>query len=77
MTNNLLTVNIQDEYTLRTVEVNSGAIKTIRHCGGKIIQGPIITDNMVTITVLEPSGNKVGKIYKLPQLSLHKTFVAS
>jgi len=75
MQENLLTVNVQDKNTIRTVDVNSGAIKTIRDVGGEIIQGPLITGNMVTITVLEPSGNKLGKVYTLPSLALHKTFI--
>jgi len=72
----LLTVSIHDEYTIKTVDVNTGAIKNIRHVGGKIIQGPVITDDRVTVTVQEPSG-KIGKIYTISNLFLKKTFVVT
>jgi len=72
----LLTVSIHDDYTIKTVDVNSGAIKNIRHVGGKIIQGPVITDDRVTVTVQEPSG-KIGKIYTISNLFLKKTFVVT
>jgi len=72
----LLTVSIHDDYTIKTVDVNTGAIKNIRHVGGKIIQGPVITDDRVTVTVQEPSG-KIGKIYTISNLFLKKTFVVT
>jgi len=76
MTDALLTVSIHDDYTIKTVDVNTGAIKNIRHVGGKIIQGPVITDDRVTVTVQEPSG-KIGKIYTISNLFLKKTFVVT
>jgi len=76
MADQLLTVSIHNDTTLKTVDVNTGAIKIIRHVGGKIIQGPVITDDKVTVTVEEPSG-KTGKIYKLPNLSLYRTFLVN
>ena len=72
----LLTVSIHDDYTIKTVDVNTGAIKNIRHVGGKIIQGPVITDDRVTVTVQEPYG-KIGKIYTISNLFLKKTFVVT
>ena len=76
MSDALLTVSIHDENTIKTVDVNTGAIKNIRHVGGKIIQGPVMTGDIVTITVEEPSG-KVGKIYTVSNLFLKKTFVVT
>lgn len=68
-----ITVSIHNEYTLRTVDVNNGAIKVIRQVGGKIVQGPVITGDKVSITVETPGG-KIGKIFSLPNLILTRTF---
>ena len=77
MPDELLTVDIHNEYTLKTIDTNSGAIKTIRQVGGKIIRGPVIMGkDRVSITVETPTG-KIGKVLKLPNLLIIKTFQAS
>ena len=77
MPDEFLTVDIHDEFTLKTIDTNSGAIKTIRQVGGKIIRGPVIMGkDRVSITVETPTG-KIGKVFKLPNLIIVKTFQAS
>ena len=77
MPDELLTVDIHNDYTLKTIDIRSGAIKTIRQVGGKIIRGPVlIGQNSVSITVETPTG-KIGKVLKLPNLIVIRTFQAS
>ena len=61
MPDDLLTVDKRYDYTLKTIDVNSGAIKTVRQVGGKIIQGPVITGDKVSVTIETPTG-KVGSL---------------
>jgi len=70
--NQVLTVAVHNDYTLKTIDVNTGAIKTVRQVGGKIIQEPIVTKNEVSCTVETPGG-KFLKIFKLPNLLPVKT----
>lgn len=77
MSDEFLTVDIHDEFTLKTIDTNSGAIKTIRQVGGKIIRGPVMMGkDRVSITVETPTG-KIGKVLKLPNLIIIRTFQAS
>jgi len=77
MPDELLTVDIHDEFTLKTIDTNSGAIKNIRQVGGKIIRGPVMMGkDRVSITVETPTG-KIGKVLKLPNLIVIRTFQAS
>mgnify|MGYP003149658029 FL=1 len=77
MPDELLTVDIHDEFTLKTIDTNSGAIKNIRQVGGKIIRGPVMMGkDRVSITVETPTG-KIGKVFKLPNLIVIRTFQAS
>lgn len=76
MHKDLVTVTLHNDNTLKTVDVNTGAIKVIRQVGGKIIQGPVVTGNKVTITIEEPTA-KFGKVYSLPNLILIRTFPIS
>lgn len=69
MSNNNLTVSSHDQHTIKTIDIVNGAIKTVRHVGGKIISGPIISGDTVSVTVEEPQGQST-KIYKLPNLNL-------
>lgn len=71
-----LTVAVHNQYTLKTIDVNTGAIKVIRQVGGKIVQGPVVTGDLVSCIVETPSG-KTGKVFKLPNLIVTKTFSAS
>ncbi len=73
MPDDLLTVDKRDDYTLKTIDVNSGAIKTVRQVGGKIIQGPVISGDKVSVTIETPTG-KVGKVFKLPTLIIQKSY---
>jgi|ETNmetMinimDraft_31_1059906.scaffolds.fasta_scaffold208373_1 hypothetical protein len=76
MPDELLTVDIHNDYTLKTIDIRSGAIKTIRQVGGKIIRGPVLIGrDSVSITVETPTG-KIGKILKLPNLLIVKSFPA-
>ena len=70
-----LTVDKRDDYTLKTIDINSGAIKNVRQVGGKIIQGPVLTGDEVSITIETPTGKR-GKVFKLPSLILHKEYPA-
>ena len=77
MSDEFLTVDIHDEFTLKTIDTNSGAIKNIRQVGGKIIRGPVMMGkDRVSITVETPTG-KIGKVLKLPNLIVIRTFQAS
>jgi len=76
MHKDLVTVTLHNDNTLKTVDVNTGAIKVIRQVGGKIIQGPVVTGDKVTITIEEPTA-KFGKVYSLPNLILIRTFPIS
>ena len=76
MHKDLVTVILHNDNTLKTVDVNTGAIKVIRQVGGKIIQGPVVTGDKVTITIEEPTA-KFGKVYSLPNLILIRTFPIS
>lgn len=77
MSDEFLTVDIHDEFTLKTIDTNSGAIKNIRQVGGKIIRGPVMMGkDRVSITVETPTG-KIGKVLKLPNLIIIRTFQAS
>jgi len=76
MHKDLVTVTLHNDNTLKTVDVNTGAIKVIRQVGGKIIQGPVVTVDKVTITIQEPS-SRFGKVYSLPILILIRTFPIS
>jgi len=72
----LLTVAVHNQYTLKTIDINTGAIKVIRQVGGKIVQGPVVTGDLVSCIIETPSG-KTGKIFRLPNLIVTKTFPAS
>jgi len=72
----LLTVAVHNQYTLKTIDMNTGAIKVIRQVGGKIVQGPVVTGDLVSCIIETPSG-KTGKIFRLPNLIVTKTFPAS
>ena len=76
MHSDLVTVTLHNDHTIKTVDVNTGAIKVIRQVGGKIIQGPVVTGDKVTVTIQE-STTKFGKIYSLPNLILIRTFPIS
>lgn len=76
MHKDLVTVTLHNDNTLKTVDINTGAIKVIRQVGGKIIQGPVVTGDKVTITIEEPTA-KFGKVYSLPNLILIRTFPIS
>ena len=77
MSDQFLTVDLHNEFTLKTIDTNSGAIKTIRQVGGKIIRGPVMMGkDRVSITVETPTG-KIGKVLKLPNLLIIKSFPAS
>ena len=67
-----LTVDHHNEYTIKTFDAATGVIKTIRQVGGKIIRGPIISGDTVSVTVEEPQGKKI-KLYKLPNLIIYRT----
>lgn len=68
-----LLVSIHNDHTLKTVDIKSGAIKYITQVGGKIIQGPVMSGDSVTVTIQTPTG-KIGKIFKLPRLVVSRTF---
>tara|TARA_R110000851_G_scaffold124391_3_gene254616 strand:- start:2359 stop:2586 length:228 start_codon:yes stop_codon:yes gene_type:complete len=67
-----LTVDIHNDHTIKTLDATSGVIKTIRQVGGKIIWGPILVGNTVSVSVETPTGKK-HKLYKLPGLIIFRT----
>mgnify|MGYP003633620633 FL=1 len=67
-----LTVDIHNDHTIKTLDAASGVIKTIRQVGGKIIWGPILVGNTVSVSVETPTGKK-HKLYKLPGLIIFRT----
>lgn len=68
-----ITVSSHDRNTIKTIDTTTGAIKYVRHVGGEIETGPVVSGDTVTVTVKEPQG-KVTKVYKLPNLFLQKSF---
>jgi hypothetical protein len=69
---NNLTVDLHNDHTIKTIDAETGVIKTVRQVGGSIIRGPIISGNTVSVTVQEPQGKKL-KFYRLPNLILFRT----
>jgi hypothetical protein len=69
---NNLTVDLHNDHTIKTIDAETGVIKTVRQVGGSIIRGPIISGNTVSVTVQEPQGKKI-KLYRLPDLILFRT----
>jgi len=67
-----LTVDIHNDHTIKTLDATSGVIKTIRQVGGKIIWGPILVGDTVSVAVETPTGKK-HKLYKLPGLIIFRT----
>jgi len=67
-----LTVDIHNDHTIKTLDAASGVIKTIRQVGGKIIWGPILVGDTVSVSVETPTGKR-HKLYKLPGLIIFRT----
>ena len=71
MANNV-TVDLHNDHTIKSFDAETGVIKHIRQVGGKIVSGPIISGNTVSVTVQEPQGKKI-KLYRLPNLIIFIT----
>tara|TARA_B100000745_G_scaffold264435_1_gene189138 strand:+ start:122 stop:349 length:228 start_codon:yes stop_codon:yes gene_type:complete len=67
-----LTVDLHNDHTIKTIDASTGVIKRTRQVGGKIIWGPILVGNTVSVGVETPTGKK-QKLYKLPNLIIFRT----
>jgi hypothetical protein len=56
------------------VDASSGIRINYINVGGKIINGPIVTGDRVTVITQKSSGTKMGRIFKLPSGTLINQF---
>lgn len=60
--------------TIKVFEAETGRLYRIISTGGKIISTPVVTDNIVTVTV-EAGDSRMIKTYSLPNGGLKTTTV--
>lgn len=76
MQDKLVSVVLHGNNAIKTIDFKTGAIKRFRQVGGKIIQGPIISNNRVFVTIQNNNTQEV-KIYTLPNLNLQRVVKSS
>ena len=62
-----------DKNTIRVFNSNTGFLIKSFNVPGVIINGPIQSENLFTV-IVNINGRNQGRIYKLPNCFLHKTF---
>lgn len=56
------------------IDANTGIKINTISTGGKIVNGPIVTDDKVTCIIQKSSGAQMGKVFNMPSGSLSTQF---
>lgn len=67
---------IVDNDQLKCYDTSSGSLQGTYTFSGKVLNGPIVTNDRVTVVFETPSG-KSGRIFKLPSFSTVSSFSVS
>lgn len=67
---------IVDGDKLKCYDTQTGALQSSHSFSGKILNGPIVTSDRVTIVIETPSG-KIGRIFSLPNFGSISSFSVS
>ncbi len=68
-------VILYDEITIQIIRPSGSNRLRVGGTGDRIISGPTISGDTCTIVILEKTGRRIMKVYKLPSFSIIKSIV--